>query len=126
MNILSYSVKQPQTGDKGSVWFPALEFDLQYLNDHTHDGTTGAPIPATNIAAATATIAAAGWVAVSGGTYRQLVTVANGKNFSAVQVTFRDSTTFQELLLGTEAASATTYYVHINDNSITLTASYRG
>ena len=126
MITLSNGVLQPQNGDKGSVFFPALNTDLAYLNDHTHDGTQGAPIVATSIAAATGTVLAANWVAVSGGTYRQLLTVANGKNFSAVDVTFRDSTTFEKLYLGTEAASSTTFYVYINDSTKTLTASYRG
>lgn len=125
MNTLSYGVKKPQTGDKGSVWFPEMEDNMQYLNDHTHDGSTGAPVPATNIQAVTQSVLAAAWVATSGGTYRQLLTVANSKNFDDVDVIFRDSTTKQKLYLGTEKVSATTYYVYINDNSISLTASYR-
>lgn len=126
MNTLSYGVKKPQTGDRGSVWFPALEDNMQYLNDHTHDGTTGAPVPATNIQKVTQAVSSASWVATSGGTYRQLLTVANGKNFNDVDITFRDSTSYEKLYLGTERVSATTYYVYINDNSVALTAFYRG
>lgn len=125
MITLSYGVLLPQSGDRGSTWFPALEADLSYLNDHTHNGVVGAPIPATNIAPVTQPVLAAAWVAYVDGTYRQLLTVPNGKNFSAVSITFRDSTTFQTYALGTEAASATTYYVYINDSTKTLTASYR-
>jgi len=125
MITLSYGVLLPQTGDRGSAWFPAVATDLQYLNDHTHNGVVGAPIPATNIEVVTQSVLAAGWVAYVDGIYRQILTVPNGKNFSAVSITFRDSTTFQTYALGTEAASATTYYVFINDSTITLTASYR-
>lgn len=125
MNTLSYGVLQPETGDKGSVFFPALEDDLEYLNDHTHDGVTGAPVPATNIAAVTATVLAASWVATTGGTYRQLLTVPNGKTYASVDVVFRDSTSLQKIELGTEAVSSTTFYVYTNDSTITLTASYR-
>jgi hypothetical protein len=46
---LSYGYKKPQTGDKGSSWFPDLEHDIQQLNDHTHNGVTSAKIPTTNI-----------------------------------------------------------------------------
>lgn len=125
MNTLSYGVKQPQTGDKGSVFFPALEDDLDYLNDHAHDGVTGVKITATNITAVTQSVLSGSWVATSGGTYRQLLTVANGKNFDDVDIVFRDSTSKQKMYLATEKVSATTFYVYINDNSIGLTASYR-
>lgn len=125
MITLSYGVLLPQTGDRGSAWFPALETDLAYLNDHTHGGGVGAPIPATNIQPVTQAVLAAGWVAYADGLYRQLLTVPNGKNYADVSIVFKDSTSFQPFLLGTEAASATTYYVYINDSTITLTASYR-
>jgi hypothetical protein len=126
MNILSYGVKQPQTGDKGSVFFPALEDDLEYLNDHTHDGTEGAPIPATNIQAVKQNILAASWLSVSDGYYRQLLTVANGKNYDDVDVSFRITSTGEPLYLNLEKVSSTTYYVYINDSSLAITAYYRG
>lgn len=126
MNILTYGVKQPQTGDKGSVFFPALEDDLAYLDAHTHDGVQGAPIPATNIQAVTQSVLAASWVSVSGGFYRQLLTVANGKNYDDVDITFRLTSTGEPVFLRTEKVSSTTYYVYINDSTLTLTAHYRG
>jgi hypothetical protein len=125
MLILSYGVKKPETGDKGSVFFPALEFDMQYLNDHVHDGVTGAPIPADNIVAAKQTLLAANWV-VSGSIYRQLVTVVNSKGFDDMNITFKDAATSQDLLLATEKASTTTYYVYCNDPSIDVNVYYRG
>jgi hypothetical protein len=126
MNILTYGVKQPQTGDKGSVFFPALEDDLEYLNDHVHDGVQGAPIPATNIEAVKQNLLAASWLAVSGGHYRQLVTVSNGKNFEDVNIAFRLTSTGEPVLLTTEKVSSTTYYVYINDSALDVTVSYRG
>lgn len=126
MNTLTYGVKKPQTGDKGSVFFPALEDDLQYLNDHAHDGVTGAPIPATNIQAVKQNILAAGWLSVGDGYYRQLVTVANGKNYDDVDISFRDAATKDPLWLGTEKVSSTTYYVYINNSTLNVIASYRG
>lgn len=38
MITLSYGYEKPQNGDTGDVFFPALERDIQRLNDHTHDG----------------------------------------------------------------------------------------
>lgn len=126
MLILSYGVKKPETGDKGSVFFPALEDDMQYLNDHTHDGTQGAPIPATSIAPVKQSLLAADWVSDGAGGYRQLVTVANGKGFDDIDITFKDNATSQVLYLGTEKASSTSYYVYCNDATIDVNAYYRG
>jgi len=126
MIILSYGVKKPTTGDKGSVFFPALEDDLEYLNDHTHDGVEGAPIPATNIVSVKQSLLAASWLAVGDGSYRQLVTVANGKLFDDITLTFKDNATSEVLLLGTLKASSTTYYVYINDPSLAVNVYNRG
>lgn len=38
MITLSYGFEKPVNGDTGDVFFPALERDIQRLNDHTHDG----------------------------------------------------------------------------------------
>lgn len=125
MEILSNGVKKPETGDRGSVFFPALEDNCDYLNDHTHDGSLGEPIPATNISPVTQSVSSGSWSATSGGQYRQLLTVPNGKNFDDVDITFKHSTTKEPISLGVEKVSATTYYVFINDNSVSLVASYR-
>ena len=39
---LSYGFVRPATGDKGSVFFPALEDNITQLNSHDHDGTDSA------------------------------------------------------------------------------------
>ena len=81
MITLSYGYLKPESGDKGNVFFPALEDDIQQLNDHTHDGITSAKLTSQSIIGVSDTILAAGWVLVSGGTYRQVVTTPPSVTF---------------------------------------------
>lgn len=125
MLTLTYGYLKPQTGDKGSDWFPALETDIQQLNDHTHNGTNSSLIPATSVTALTQNIPAAGWSATSGGMYRQLVTVTGGNLFDSFATpVFKDQTTKVQYFLGVERVSTTTYYIYTNDNTIAVTAYY--
>ena len=124
MLTLSYGFKKPQTGDNGSVFFPALEDDIQQLNDHTHNGTNSSKITIGALTQTTQTIAAGSWGAVTGG-FRQLVTIPGSLQFDDVVISFRDSTSGNYYDgLTVEKVSGTTYYVYINDNSITLKAYY--
>lgn len=123
--VLSYGFKKPQNGDKGSSFFPDLEFDIQQLNDHTHDGVTSAQVLSTSIASVQQSIPSSGWVATSGGTYRQLVTVPNSKDYDNSIIMFRkDSTEKEQMLLKVEKVSAKTYYVYINDPGVSVIAYY--
>ena len=47
--ILSKGYILPNTGDKGSTWFPALEHNITQLNNHIHDGITSEKVKTTNI-----------------------------------------------------------------------------
>lgn len=124
MITLSHGIKKPQTGDKGSVFFPALEDDLQALNDHTHNGVDSENISSTNITAVTQALVAAAWVAYANGIYRQLVTVPGGKTYDNSFILFRDTADKSQLYLDVEKVSSTTYYVYCNDPSLNITAYY--
>lgn len=128
MVTLTFGFKQPQTGDKGSVWFPALEDVIEQLNDHDHDGTNSSRLSAGSaVINVTQSISSGPWSAVSGqdGTYRQLVTVPAGiQSLDECVVTFKDSSTKDVYFLTYERQSSTTYYVYINDNSKSLIANY--
>lgn len=121
---LSYGYKKPTTGDKGSTWFQDLEADIQQLNDHDHDGVDSAPISSINITSTQQALSAASWVSVSGGTFRQLVTIPGGKTYDNSFILFRNTADKSQMFLGVEKASNTTYYVYINDNTIDVTAYY--
>lgn len=120
---LSYGYVKPESGDKGSVFFPDLEDDIDQLNDHNHDGSNSAKLTAVSSDAVTANITAVGWVS-SGSGYRQLVTMPAGMTVDATNITFRESVSGDLMMLHFAKASSTTYYVYCNDNSIALKAVY--
>ncbi len=126
---LSYGWIKPQTGDRGSTFFPQLEANIQKDNDHTHNGTNSAFLSpsAFSVTGFTSTIASGSWAAVSGksGLYEQTVTVPA----AVTEVNNYDihiyNSSGHRLDLTIERQSATTYKVYINDNSLTLTAVYK-
>lgn len=127
MLTLSYGYKKPQTGDRGASFFTAMEGNIQRLNDHTHNGTNSAPLPAQSIAGIAQDILAVNWVTYGGptGFYRQQVTVPAGFDYDEVGISFRLST--GELIYPTvERVSDTQYYVYTNDNTLDYVAVYGG
>lgn len=124
METLSYGIKKPETGDKGSSFFPSLEDDLIILNNHTHDGQTSAPIPSTNIQSVQQPLSAQNWTLVSDGTYRQLVTVPNGKTYDNSVILFKTTVEKFQLMLDVEKVNSNSYYVYVNDNTLNITAYY--
>lgn len=123
MQVLSKTVKKPQDGDKGSVWFPALEFDLELLNDHAHNGVNSTAIPSLNITANKINVAAASWVPAfspHNGIYKSAIltipatTTSPPKGIDDCVLMFKD-TLGNQLHLGVQKISSTTFYVFIND-----------
>lgn len=120
---LSKGYIKPANPDTGDIFFPAMATNAQLVNDHTHNGTLGA-LNTNNVQ----TIAAGSWVATSGGTYRQLITLPSGSgyafDFDSCMIEFRLSTG-QMVYPTVEKVSSTTYYVYTNDNSLIYKACYR-
>lgn len=125
MQILSYLFKKPQTGDKGSVFWPALEEDIQKMNDHTHNGTNSARLPnSSSYLSSVSVLSAASWSSVGGGKYRQLVTMPGTMLFQEYATLFRDVSTRVYYLLDVEQVSTNTFYVYINDNTKNILVLY--
>lgn len=127
MQTLTYGFQLPETGDKGSVFFPALEDDIQQLNDHDHDGSNSTRLTAQSITAVSATIVLASWVLTAGGTYRQLVTMPPGTEFDDYGMAFQvasGASSGHRVNLSVEKVSATTFYVYINDNTVDVKILY--
>lgn len=124
MVTLSYGYKLPESGNNGSIFFPALEDNITRLNGHSHNGTDSAKLATTSLQVYTQAISSASWVATTGGTYRQNVTMAGGLQYDNVSVSFRDAATGNYLQLSVEKIDASHYYVYINDNTLNLTAVY--
>ncbi len=122
MLTLSYGYKKPQTNDRGSVFWSALEFDIQRLNDHTHNGTNSAKLTAASSMAVTIALASADWASIGGGLYRQLATISGSVLFADAAIQFRGTTDGKSYYLDYLKVSASTFYVYINDNSKDITA----
>ncbi len=123
MLTLSYGYKKPQTNDKGSVFWPAMEANFQQLNDHTHNGTDSAKITAASSTVVTVAILAAAWgVALADGGYRQLVTLPGTVTYDTVMLHYKGATNGHVYFLQTEKVSSSTFYVYCNDNSLSFTA----
>ena len=122
---LTNGYKIPQSGDKGSTLFTALEFDIQRLNDHNHDGLNSNKLDATSISTISGNILSANWVTYGGptGHYRQQVTLPAGLDFDTISIQIR--TVAGKYLYPTiERVSDTQYLIYSIDNSLNLTAEY--
>jgi len=125
---LSYGYVKPVTGDRGSTaFFTPMENNIQRINDHTHNGTDSAPLPAQSIVGVPQNILAVNWVSYGGptGFYRQLVTLAPGFSYDTVQIQFRLSSGHY-IYPTIEKVSATQYYIYTIDNTLDLIAVYGG
>lgn len=127
MLTLSFGYKKPESGDKGSLLFDALEDDIQRLNDHSHNGTDSTKLTAQSITGVSQTILAAAWVTYGGpiGHYRQQVTVPAGFDFDEVQIAFR-TTAGAYIYPTVEKVSDTQFFVYTIDNTIDFIAIYGG
>lgn len=126
METLSYGYKKPETNDKGPTVFPALQNNIQQINDHDHDGSNSAKLTATSVVSVSATIPLGSWVAFGPtGHYRQQVTLPAGFSYDTVNMGFR-LTNGTQIYPTVEKISATQYYVYTIDNTIDFKALYGG
>lgn len=126
MQTLSYGYKKPQTDDLGSTFFPALEADIQQLNDHNHNGINSAPLSGASITKTSQSISSAGWVATSGGRYRQEVTLPGTLTYSNTLMQFFIAGASDDRIYPTieEGTAANKYYIYVNDNTLNLMGLY--
>ena len=125
MLTLSYTFEKPVTGDKGSVFFPALERNIQKLNDHTHNGSNSSKLTSVAVVAPSSSVAAASWgVDLGDGQYRQSITVPSGVVFYEQGMQCYNSDTGEICYLKIVKITTTTFYVYVNDNSLNLKIIY--
>jgi hypothetical protein len=121
ITTLSYGYKKPSNPTTGDLFFPAMEDNIQQLNDHNHNGVNSAPL-----SAFIDVISSAGWTSApqGGGVYRQAVTMPAGFDFDVCQIWFK--TTNGECLYPTvERIGSSSYYIYSNDNTADFQAYYR-
>lgn len=129
MLTLNYGYKLPETGDRGSIFWPALEFDIQRLNDHNHDGANSQKLVASSVQGIADTISSAGWVAVAGqpGTYSQDVTMPPNTLFDDYGFDFRINSGInigRQIHLTVVKLAAAQYRIFANDNTLNLRVLY--
>lgn len=120
MLTLTYGYKKPQLDDTGDVFFPALEADIQQLNDHTHDGVTSALIPTVP-----QSVDSANWVAVAGllGVYSQDVTMSAPYQYDTTQISVKDvaGNVVQNQI---NKSGSNVFTIFTNDSTQNLTVEY--
>lgn len=120
---ISYGFILPDTGDKGSVWFPALETNITKLAAHTHDGSNSAKILTTSITAVTQAIASgAAWVSPVNGVYEQELTLPPNVNYADVFIMIKDASGNQLFLDVKPGSTGAKYKVYSNDTTLSATA----
>jgi hypothetical protein len=123
MLTLSFGFKKPESNDKGDVVFPALEANIQQLNDHTHNGTDSAKITSSSITTVTQVLASGSWVPTTNDRYRQTVTLPASVTFDTTGIGCRLSN--GDLFYPTiEKISVSQFYLYINDNTQNVTVLY--
>lgn len=121
MITLSKGFKKPQNPDTGDVWFPAMEGNIQQLNDHNHDGSNSQPLATTSVSAT-----AGAWASApqGGGLFRQTITVPAGMTYDTCDIWVLRSTG-ERAYPTLERISSTTFFLYTNDNSLAYTLQFR-
>lgn len=99
MLVLSKGYKLPQAGDFGTDWFPALEFDIQRLNDHTHDGLNSQQISSQDLVATTSSVLVGDFTLQVDGTYLATVNTPAGRAVANFNITLRDPSTKEAIYM---------------------------
>jgi hypothetical protein len=124
MQVLSYGFLQPENGDPGSVWFPALNDNIQKLNDHNHDGSNSSLLNLSSFLGGTVAILAANWVLDVPGRYKQTVIVPTGYSYDDFNVLFKLEN--GDLVYpSVERVSGTSFDIYTCDNTLGYTAVFR-
>lgn len=113
MQVLSFGYQLPEDGDFGSVWFDALESNIQRLNGHSHDGLDSPLLSSQNIAAFSQTVLEASFLA-SGDKYRVQLSTPSSRDFDSFAIVCKDPTSKDQMYLEIEKIDATNFYVYIN------------
>lgn len=114
MIILSYGYEKPQNTDTGDIYFPAMERNIQRLNDHNHNGIDSAPISMTTIL-----IDSTNWTVstLGEGLYEQTVSMPTGFDYDDFLMDFRLSTG-EVVYPYVERVTGSSFKLFTNDNTL--------
>jgi len=129
ITTLTYGSQLPATGDKGTVFFPALEANIIKDDAHNHEGTNSPSLNPEAITARTATISSGDWNVESNGLYKDTITVPTGiSEIDNHIILFKIASGTDDgcfVCLRYERLTATTFDVFINDSSVDVKIIYR-
>lgn len=124
MQTLTYGRKLPADGDRGSIWFDALEDNIQLNDTHDHDGANSPKLSSTAIVNSTQAISNANWGSPTNGLYKQTIAMPGGLAYDTSGIQIRNTANGAAILTTIIKITATSYDIYINDNSLNLTAVY--
>lgn len=132
-SVTTYGYKVPSVGDlaKGTDgWYESIEFDIDRLDSHDHDGVNSTLLNFGSFAPFTNTVLAINWALDASGIYKQTVTVPSGvddiSNYNLKLIFTAPAGKIGETAyLPYKRATATTYEIYCNDNTAAFTAIYR-
>jgi len=114
MITLSNGYRLPETGDFGNEWFPSLEFNIERLNDHNHDGLSSEKLTSSNFVATVVTVSAGSLVNQLNGYFRAEVNTPNGNDIANYTVVVRDPVTKEQIFLKVVKSGITSVYIYTN------------
>jgi hypothetical protein len=117
--------KKPSTGDRN--WYADLEFNIDRVDAHSHNGTDSVQLTSMSIAKSTQDVLAANWTSLGEGNYKQTLTLPLTYTWNDSQIRFYvngGALDGQEVLLSVKRVSPTTFDVFINDNTLSLKVVY--
>lgn len=117
MITLSNGYFLPETNDKGTIVFPALEANITRLNNHVHDGVDSEKLNTASIEPLSISLAAGSWVSVGDGLYKQTVTLPGALSFDTAAFTVKLGTSGHNVYPSIEKISASQYDIFTNDNT---------
>lgn len=124
MQTLSNGYLLPETGDRGNVFFPALESNIQRLNDHSHNGSDSErlTIEALEGSTDTTSLVPANWVLQANELYRAPVTMPGNRLFDTTTISLRANN--KPLYGDIEKVTINTFYVYVSDPTLSVTVLY--
>lgn len=124
MQTLTYGYQLPEDQDKGPIVFPALESNIQQLNDHDHDGINSVKLDRKALDSVKQALSSADWVLVAGGLYRQAVTMPAGLAYGTLGITAIFHATGHQYYPNIEKIDNNHFYIYINDNTLDVDVLY--
>jgi hypothetical protein len=131
MRLTTNGYKVPESGDRGggaNGFFQALEYDIERVSSHNHDGNNSEFITTKAIRRQSATIASNAWTEVAPSTYKQTIDLPAGMTMQNSALQFQipvNGSNYGSIIYpSVEVVSETRFNVYVNDPTLNLTVYY--